>query len=332
MPEVAGVPASPAVLAALLYGLVSGFNDGGSLLASFTSGRVISPRLAVLLLVFVPLGPLAIGTEVARTVGVSVVDLAGQRELGFAAIVVVSLAVVLVSWQARIPTSMTLALVGAMLGWAGAERGTVHWPGVWRVLAGMPVSVVLGAFLAWSLHRLVRALLGGFAHRHLLLVARLQVASAGLQAFSYGANDMAKTIGLLAVARVLDQPGGPLSFADGFALGGAYASFLLGTVAGGWGLAYRTGFGVARMRPVQAMTAQTGAGLAVGALALAGAPVSTTQTIYGSLVGAGAAVRASAIRWGLLRSMLASWLVTLPLALLASAAARLLLGALGVVR
>lgn len=320
---------TPAVAAALLYGLISGFNDGGSLLASFTSGRVISPRLAVLLFAFVPLGPLAIGTAVARTVGVSVVDLPAQGVAGFLAVVVVAVGVVLLSWAARIPTSMTLALVGSMLGWVAAGHGAVHWPGVWRVLVGMPVSVLLGGVLAWAFYSLIRLLLGGMAHRHMLLVARLQVASAALQAFAYGANDMAKTIGLLAVARVLPQAGAPISFDDGFAIGGAFASFLAGAVLGGWGLAYRTGFGVARMRPVQAMTAQTAAGVAVGALALAGAPVSMTQTIYGSLVGAGVSLRASAVRWGLLRSMLASWVITLPLALLAAALLRLALRAAG---
>ena len=324
--------ATPAVAAALLYGLISGFNDGGSLLASFTSGRVISPRLAVLLFAFVPLGPLVIGTAVARTVGVSVIDLPAQGAGGFMTVVLVAVGVVLVSWGARIPTSTTLALVGSMLGWAAAGHGAVHWPGVWRVVVGMPLSVLLGGVLAWALYRLVRVLFGGMAHRHLLLMARLQVASAALQAFAYGANDMAKTIGLLAVARALPHAGAPISFDDGFALGGAFASFLAGAVLGGWGLAYRTGFGVARMRPVQAMTAQTAAGTAVGALALAGAPVSMTQTIYGSLVGAGVSLRASSVRWGLLRSMLASWVVTLPLALLVAAGLRAALGVLGVLR
>ena len=55
--------------AALLFGLISGFNDGGNLLGSFTAGRVISSRLALLVLLVVPVGPLVAGSAVAQTVG-----------------------------------------------------------------------------------------------------------------------------------------------------------------------------------------------------------------------------------------------------------------------
>ncbi len=84
-------------------------------------------------------------------------------------------------------------------------------------------------------------------------------------------------------------------------------------------LARRVGFGVFKVRPMEALTEQLAAGSVVTALAWVGAPVSTTQTIDGALVGVGAGVRASAIRWGVMREMLASWLITLPLALVAAA-------------
>jgi PiT family inorganic phosphate transporter len=317
------------IAAACLYGLVSGFNDGGTLLASFTSGRVISPRLAVLLLAFVPAGAVVLGTAVARTVGVNVIDLPAEGVAAFLAIVLLSVAVVLFCWLLRTPTSMTLALVGAMLGWVAAGHGSVHWSGVARVVIGIPASVLLGGALAALIYRSVRLLLGGVPHRHMLLIARLQVASAALQAFAYGANDMAKTVGLIAVAEALHAHGAPVSFGDAAAIGLSFASFLAGTLVGGWRLASRVGFGVFRVRPVQAMTQQTAAGVAVAALSLAGAPVSTTQTINGALVGVGASLRASAVRWGVVREMLASWLLTLPLAFVAAALARLILGAAG---
>jgi inorganic phosphate transporter, PiT family len=126
------------------FGLVAGFNDGGSLLASFTSGRVISPRSAVLLLLAVPLGPLIIGTAVAQTIGVSIVNLPSMGQGGFVGIVGVSMLVVLASWGLRVPTSMTLALVGAMIGWALGAGDPVQWRGVARVLIGIPLSVIGG--------------------------------------------------------------------------------------------------------------------------------------------------------------------------------------------
>src|SRR6185312_7682154 len=91
------------------FGLVSGFNDGGNLMGSFTSGRVITPRVATLLLLPALAGPLILGTAVANTVGASVIDLHGQGALGFALITLAPVTVVLLSWRLGIPTSMTLA-------------------------------------------------------------------------------------------------------------------------------------------------------------------------------------------------------------------------------
>ncbi|HYM65858.1 MAG TPA: inorganic phosphate transporter [Patescibacteria group bacterium] len=314
------------------FGVVAGFNDGGSLLASFTSGRVISPRSAALLLLVVPLGPLVVGTAVAETIGVSIVDLPALGRLAFVGVVGVAIVVVLVSWGLRAPTSMTLALVGAMVGWALVAGASIRWAGVARVVVGIPLSVLGGGLLALLLYRLVRGLLGAQAHRRMLLLARLQIASAAFQAFAYGANDMAKTMGLVAVARVLSDPKSPISFHDALPLGLAYASFACGAVVGGWRLARRVGFGIYRVRPVQAMAEQMAAGAVVAALAAGGAPVSSTQTINGALVGVGAAVRASAIRWGVVREMVASWFVTLPLAIIAAGLLRYTLTAAGMPR
>ena len=306
---------------ACVYGFVSGFNDGGNLLASFTAGRVISPRLAALLLLTVVAGPALLGTADAHTIGTSVIDLRAQGQVGFTLLTLTSLAVVLLSWRLRIPTSMTLALVGAMLGWVlgGGDADGIVWSGVARVGLGMPLSVLAGLVLALLLYRVVRRFFGGLPNATLLALARLQFATAALQAFAYGANDMEKTVGLIGVARALPA-GQRLTFADGSPIVVAAALFVAGAVLGGWGVARQVGFGVFRVRPTQAMAQQLATGGVVAALAVAGAPVSTTQTIDAGLVGVGAAHRASAVRWGVVREILASWLLTLPLALVLAAA------------
>jgi PiT family inorganic phosphate transporter len=312
-----------------MYGLVSGFNDGGNLLASFASGRVIGPRRGVGLLLFALPGAAVVGPRVARTVGINVIDLQAQGRGAFVLIVVVSVTVVLLSWRISIPTSMTLALVGAMIGWAWTgQHSTIHWSGAGRVLIGMPISIVAGGVLAFWLYRIGLHLLGGLPHGQVLSFARGQYVSAAFQSFAYGANDLGKTVGLIAVAGALG--GMPLAFGGPLPVGAAFASFLLGTLIGGWSLAERVGFGVIRLRPVQAMSAQLGSSAVVAALAFAGAPVSTTQTIDGALVGVGISLRASAIRWGMVRLMVASWVITLPLALVGAAAIHLALRVAGV--
>lgn len=303
---------------ASLYGIVSGFNDGGSLLASFTSARVISPRIAVALLLIVALGPLVLGTAVAQTIGVDVIDLPGQGEGGFIVIVLCSIVVVLASWRLRVPTSMTLALVGAMVGWvlAGGPHSAVHWAGLDRVAIGVVVSVFAGAAVAFGLYSSFFHYLGGMPYARALRLARLQVFASALQAFAYGGNDMEKTLGLVGVAIAVTSPLHGVAFTGALPILLSIGTFLLGTSLGGWRVAQNIAFGVVRVRPVQALSEQLAAGGVVAVLALAGAPVSSTQTINGALVGVGASFRASAIRWRVVRRVMASWLITLPLSLL----------------
>jgi inorganic phosphate transporter, PiT family len=310
------------LIAPCLFGLISGFNDGGNLLASFTSGRVISPSVAAVLLLVCIAGPLVLGTAVAQTIGTNVIDLRGQGELGYVLIVVSPLTVVLLSWRFGIPTSMTLALVGGMIGWvlASGGRSVVHWAGVARVLIGMPISVLGGGLLALLVYSVIRRLFGTQAHAALLQVARLQLLTAAVQAFAYGANDMEKSVGLIAVGISLTNQHPQVMFSSPLPIIGAFAFFYVGALVGGWRVASRIGFGVLKVRPVQALAQQFASGTVVAVLAAAGAPVSMTQTIDGGLVGVGAAQRASSVRWGIVRELLFSWLLTLPLAVAVAAA------------
>lgn len=313
------------------YGIASGFNDGGNLLASFTSGRVLTPRAASVLLLLVGAGPLLLGTEVARTIGLSVIDLAHQGTSAFVLITTVSVVVVLSSWRLRIPTSMTLALVGAMVGWAllDERHAAIHWPGVARVLVGIPASVLAGASLAYIVDRTARRLLSSTSHQAALRLARFQYVTGALQAVAYGSNDMEKTIGLTVIAELASGAHPTTPFNDPLPLLLAVTSFLVGALLGGWRIARRVRAGIFRVRPVQAMSEQLASGLAVAALAVVGAPVSSTQATGGSLVGVGIGVRASAVRWGLVREMLASWIITLPAALAAAALLHACLRAVG---
>jgi PiT family inorganic phosphate transporter len=323
--------AAAPLVAACTFGLVSGFNDGGNLLASFTSGRVITPPMAAVLLLVSLAGPVVLGTAVARTIGTNVIDLSAQSELGYVLIVVSPLLVVLLSWRFGIPTSMTLALVGGMLGWvlASGGRSPVHWAGVARVLIGMPVSVLGGVLLSLILYWAIRRFLGTQPHAALLEISRLQFVTAGIQAFAYGANDMEKSVGLIAVG-VSFATHHQVAYASPLPIIAAFGFFYVGALVGGWRVASRIGFGVLKVRPVQALAQQLASGAVVAALATSGAPVSMTQTIDGGLIGVGAAQRASSVRWGIVRELLFSWLLTLPLAVALAAAAHFALRLFGI--
>lgn len=320
------------LIAPCLFGLVSGLNDGGNLLASFTSGRVITPTTAAALLLLCLAGPVVLGTAVAQTIGTNVIDLRGQGRLGYFLITLAPLTVVLGSWRFGIPTSMTLALVGGMVGWVLASDGhsVVHWAGVARVVIGMPISVLGGGLLALAIYWAIRRLLGTQAHATLLQFARLQLLTAAVQAFAYGANDMEKSVGLIAVGMSFADQHAQVAFSSPLPIIGAFGFFYVGALGGGWRVASRIGFGVLKVRPVQALAQQFASGSVVAVLATAGAPVSMTQTIDGGLVGVGAAQRASSVRWGIVRELLFSWLLTLPLAVVVAATLHLAVRLLGI--
>jgi inorganic phosphate transporter, PiT family len=285
---------------------------------------------ALLLLVSL-VGPLALGTAVAQTVGTNVIDLRAQGELSYVLITLSPLCVVLLSLSFGIPTSMTLALVGAMLGWVlvAGGQGVIHWAGVARILIGMPISVLGGGVLALVLYRTTRRLLGTRPHASLLGLARFQFVTAAIQAFAYGANDMEKTVGLIAVGMSFPNHGQAVVFSGAAPIIAAFGFFYAGALIGGSRVAGRVGLGVLKVRPMQALSQQLASGSVVALLAVAGAPVSMTQTIDGGLVGVGAALRASSVRWGIVREMLGSWVLTLPLALILAAALHVAVRAAG---
>ncbi|MDA8346325.1 MAG: inorganic phosphate transporter [Thermaerobacter sp.] len=119
------------ILLVLAFNLLAGFNDRGNLLATLLPTRLRPILLWLWLAPIVSMGPFVLGTHVADTITRRVVlpmTLAHTLEPALVA----SLLVSLVSWWQRVPTSMSLALIGAMAG-AGAAAGLpVVWSGVLR--------------------------------------------------------------------------------------------------------------------------------------------------------------------------------------------------------
>src|SRR5918911_362070 len=94
------------------------------------------------------------------------------------------------------------------------------------------------------------------------------------------------------------------------------AAIALGTYTGGWRIIRTVGSRIIKMDPAQGFSAQ-GAGAAVVLTAShLGFPLSTTHVISGAVMGAGAAKRLSAVRWGLAGNIALAWVLTLPAAAL----------------
>jgi PiT family inorganic phosphate transporter len=93
-----------------------------------------------------------------------------------------------------------------------------------------------------------------------------------------------------------------------------------GTYAGGWRIIKTLGTRIAKIDPPQGFAAQTACAGILWGTAHYGFPVSTTHTISGSVLGAGAIRGFSAVRWGVAGNILLAWILTIPMAGLVGAA------------
>jgi inorganic phosphate transporter, PiT family len=151
-----------------------------------------------------------------------------------------------------------------------------------------------------------------------------QLFSSALLSHAHGANDAQKTMGiivglLVSVEPLMAQQTGFFRHlhvpSEGIPLWvkmGAYTAISLGTLFGGWRIVHTMGSRITRLRPVSGFAAETGGALAISVATHYGIPVSTTHTIAGSIMGAGATYRFSAVRWGIARRIVWAWVITIP--------------------
>ena len=219
----------------------------------------------------------------------------------------------LITWYLGLPSSSSHALIGGMIGSASAAEGfdVVKWRGLYeKVLIPSLAAPFLGVFGAAAI---MVALLWIIRRRHPGMVnrvfRRLQLVSGGFVAFTHGTNDAQKTMGIIALALVAS---GHLD-AENFevplwVIVCAALAMGAGTYAGGWRIIKTLGQRVAKLDPPQGFAAQTACASILWATAHYGFPVSTTHTISGSVLGAGATRGLSAVRWGVAGNIILAWL------------------------
>ncbi len=230
----------------------------------------------------------------------------------------------LFTWWRGIPSSSSHALVGGLVGAAlvaegmsavtGARSPNGALGGVIGILIGILIATLLGFGAAWVLERLALRLVRNTSTRAGGPVRGAQWVTSAWLAFSHGANDAQKAVGVI----------GAMLVATGHATSASETSLGVAGLLGcpdrghraGW-LAHRQDHRVAHLSPAQHRRARpqaASAGVIFGA-SVAGAPVSTSQVVSSSVVGIGAGRRRSRhIGWGVVREMGLAWLTTMPAA------------------
>jgi len=318
MPEGLTAPLIVLIVMALVFDFINGFHDTANAVATVISTRVMRPWTAIGLAGILNfLGALS-GTEVAKTVGSGIVGASVPTGAIIAALAG-AIAWNLLTWYYGIPSSSSHALIGSLLGAGIATLGMdhVHW-NVLRDKVVLPLflSPAVGFLLALGL---MRILIHFFANMPPAKVGplfrRTQILSASLMAFSHGSNDAQKTMGIITLglmsAGVITEFHVPTWVLISCAL-----AMGAGTLAGGKRIIHTMGTRFAHLEPIHGFAAETAAAAVIQAASRFGFPLSTTHVISSSILGVGAARRLNAVRWGVARTMVGAWFLTIPVSAL----------------
>lgn len=140
-----------------------------------------------------------------------------------------------------------------------------------------------------------------------------QLGTGTFMAFTHGANDAQKTMGVIALA--LFSYGAIDDFyIPWWVIVTSGLTIAAGTYAGGWRIMRTLGQRLYSMEPAGGFAAQSCAGFTIWVATHFGVPLSTTHVISGAVMGSGATKRLSAVRWGVAGNILVAWLLTLPAA------------------
>jgi inorganic phosphate transporter, PiT family len=317
------------VLMALFFDFTNGFHDAANAIATAVSTRALSPRVAVLMSAVLNFAGAFVSLEVAATVAKDVVVPEAITLDVVLAGLVGAITWNLITWYLGLPSSSSHALIGGVAGSAAAANGVdvVQWGGLReKVLIPSLVAPFLGILTAATIMLviiwIIRKRSPGVVNR---VFRRLQVVSAGFVSFTHGTNDAQKTMGIIALALIasghLDAEGFDIPL---WVIVSAAAAMAAGTYAGGWRIIRTLGQRVAKLEPPQGFAAETACAGILWATAHWGFPVSTTHTISGSVLGAGAIRGLSAVRWGVAGSILVAWIITVPSAALVGATMELI--------
>jgi inorganic phosphate transporter, PiT family len=306
------------VATALAFDFTNGFHDTANAVATSISTRAMTPRLAVALAATLNFVGAFLSLQVAATIASGIVDAnLITPEIVFAGLIG-AIAWNLATWYFGLPSSSSHALIGGVVGAAFAAQGAKAVYG-----DGLLEKVVIPALVAPALalavagigilivYRIVGRQRPGTVTRGFRLG---QLVSGSLFSLAHGTNDAQKTMGIIFLALIAS---GNLTSSDDvptWVVVSSATAIALGTYVGGWRIIRTMGTRIIKMDPAQGFAAQSVGAAVILSASHVGFPLSTTHVISGGIMGAGAAKRFSAVRWGVAGNIATAWVLTLPAA------------------
>ncbi|MBI4824621.1 MAG: inorganic phosphate transporter [Nitrospirae bacterium] len=300
---------------AILFDISNGWNDSANAIATVVSTRVLSPLKAVIFAAVMNVLGAFFSTEVAKTIGTGIVNPTAVTE-----IVVASALLSGVIWNsamtmAGLPVSASHALIGGLIGASVAYGGVeiLNIQGLLKIFSSLVTSPFIGIVFGFIFMKFILRMFGRHSPGGINRVfGRLQILSSGFMAFSHGANDAQKVMGIITLSLVSGDIIHTVEVPFWVILMCALAMGL-GTALGGWRVIKTLGVHMLKLEPVHGFAAETSATAIILGASAFGLPVSTTHVISTSIMGVGATKRLSAVRWGIAKKIVMAWVFTLPL-------------------
>ena len=305
----------------LCFDFLNGFNDSANVVATMISSKAMSVRAALTLAAVANLvGPFIFGVAVAKSIGNGVVENSALSIYVVLAALLGASTWNLITWFAGIPSSSSHGLIGGICGASvvGCGLQAIKIKGLLTVFLALFASPVIGFVFGWICMGLVKRLLKNASPKADIGLKAGQLPTAIALALSHGANDAQKTMGIITMGLVA------LGFQKEFEV--PYWVILIsaiaistGTALGGWRIIQTLGGKFYRIRPIHSFSSQLASALVILSASFLGGPVSTTQVVSMSILGAGANDKISKVRWSVLKEILYAWILTIPITALFSA-------------
>ena len=307
----------------LIFDFINGFHDSANSIATVVSTKVLSPLTAVIMAAFFNfIAFLIFPLKVASTMGKGVINPDIINLNVIAAAVIAAIIWNLITWWYGLPSSSSHTLVGGLVGAAVASSGwgTVVFAGVMKIVIFIVIAPVLGMVMSFIISAIVI-----FFARHQSpsgvdkYFRRLQLLSAAAFSLGHGGNDAQKSMGIIWVALIVT---GVVTKNDPISLWivlSCHSAIALGTLFGGWRIVKTMGQKITKLKPFEGFCAESAGALTLFGATHFGIPVSTTHTITGAIIGAGARKGVSAVKWGVTTKIFWAWILTIPVSALISA-------------
>jgi len=193
--------------------------------------------------------------------------------------------------------------------------------GVLKIAAFIFISPVVGMLMSFFISAIVLYSFRKFSpYKVDKYFRRFQLLSASAFSLGHGGNDAQKSMGIIWVALIVTGHVSKDSEIDLWIVLSCHSAIALGTLFGGWRIVKTIGEKITKLKPFEGFCAETAGALTLFGATGLGIPVSTTHTITGAIIGAGARKGVSAVKWGVTGNIFWAWILTIPVSALISAA------------